>query len=64
MADEINYEEKALEMGWVPQDKWTGDPDKWTDARSYVERGEQILPILRANNRRLQDDLLTMRNKK
>lgn len=62
MSEATDYEGKAREMGWVPQEKWTGDPDKWTDAETFVKRGEEILPILRANNRRLQDDLLTMRN--
>ena len=62
MSEATDYEGKAREMGWVPQEKWTGDPDKWTDAETFVKRGEEILPILRANNRLLQDDLLTMRN--
>lgn len=60
MSD-VDYESKAKEMGWVPQDQWKGDPEKWTDAQEYVERGEQVLPILRANNRRLNDDILTLR---
>src|SRR5690606_35489735 len=62
MTGEVDYEAQAKSMGWVPQDEWKGDPDKWTDAQEYVERGEQVLPILRANNRRLQDDLLTLKN--
>lgn len=61
MSEEVDYEQQARSMGWVPQDQWRGDPEKWTDAQEYVERGEQVLPILRANNRRLQDDLLTLK---
>lgn len=62
MSQENNeVETKALGMGWVPQDQWKGDPEKWTSAEEYVERGEQVLPILRANNRRLQDDVLTLK---
>lgn len=52
-------ETSAREMGWVPQDEWKDDPDRWVDAKTFVERGEQILPILQANNRRLKKDLLT-----
>lgn len=63
MADELDpqVEKQAREMGWCPQEDWKGSPDKWVDAQEFVDRGEQILPILRANNRRLNDDLLTMR---
>lgn len=59
MNDNVDFEKQAKEMGWVPQDQWKGDPEKWTDAETFVERGEHVLPILRANNRRLQNDLLT-----
>lgn len=49
-------EAKAAGMGWVPEDKFRGDKAKWVDASTFVERGEQFLPILQANNRRLQED--------
>lgn len=58
-----NYEEEAAEMGWVPEDKFQGDKEKWIDAKTFVDRGEHILPILRENNKRLRKDLLT-RDKK
>lgn len=63
MDEELDpqIEQQARDMGWRPQEEWKGNPDKWVDAQEFVERGEQILPILRANNRRLNDDLLTMR---
>lgn len=54
-------EDQARSMGWVPQEDWKGDPDKWTSAEEYVERGEQIIPIMRANNRALRDDVLTLK---
>lgn len=53
------YENDAKEMGWVPQDQFQGDPEKWIDAKEFVDRGTHILPILQANNRRLRSDLLT-----
>lgn len=56
---EQEIEKQAKEMGWVPQDKFRGDPDKWVDAETYVERGEHVLPILRADRDRLRGDLLT-----
>ena len=34
------YEIDAREMGWRPKDEWEGDPEKWRDAKEFVERGE------------------------
>ena len=55
----VDYESEAREMGWVGQEEWEGPEDKWIDARAFVEKGENVLPILRANNKRLKKDLLT-----
>lgn len=52
-------EETAREMGWVPLEKFKGDESKWVDAQTYVERGEHVLPILRADRNRLRNELLT-----
>lgn len=65
MANETNENEaplapdpqllaKASKMGWAPKDQWRGDPERWIDADAFVERGEQMLPIIKAENRRLQ----------
>lgn len=48
---------KASEMGWVPQEKFRGDPDRWVDAEEFVRKGEEVLPLIRANNRKLNDQL-------
>lgn len=48
-------ETRAVEMGWSPKDQWRGDPTKWMDADVFVERGEQLLPFVRAENRRLRE---------
>src|SRR5574337_2116397 len=45
VAPEILSE--AMEQGWVPQDKWTGRPEEWSDAETFVRRGREINPILR-----------------
>lgn len=49
----------AREMGWKPLEEFKGNQDKWVDAETYVERGEHVLPILRADRDRLKRDLLT-----
>jgi hypothetical protein len=58
-AEASQYEKDARAMGWQPEEDWDGPPGKWVDARTFVERGEQILPILRANNRKMKEELLT-----
>lgn len=45
-------EARARDMGWAPKDKWKGNPSQWISAKEFVKRGEEILPILRANSRR------------
>jgi hypothetical protein len=63
MADqetEVNeIEQEAASMGWVPQEKFKGDPDKWIPADEFVEKGRHVVPIMRANNDRMRRELLT-----
>ncbi len=40
-------EEKARKMGWTPKDEFRGDPEKWRGAAEFVDRGENMLPIMR-----------------
>lgn len=61
-GDTIPIEDRAKSMGWAPKEEWRGSPDKWIDAEAFVTRGEEILPILRATNRHLQDDVSALKN--
>ena len=56
-ANRQALETKAKGMGWVPKAEWNGSPGAWTDAEEYIQRGEQIMPLLRATNRKLEDKL-------
>lgn len=40
-------EAEAREQGWVPQDEWTGPPDAWRDAETFVAKGQQVTAIMR-----------------
>ena len=60
MSTEV--ETRALEMGWAPKEEFRGDPEKWIDAETYVKRGEELMPILKANNKRQSEELSTIRN--
>jgi hypothetical protein len=60
---EATVESKAAALGWVPKEQFRGDTAKWVDAETFVERGEQMMPLLRANNKRLEDELNGMKGK-
>lgn len=54
-TEQADIEARATRMGWTPKDKFRGDPAKWSDAKTYVDRGEQLLPVLRERYRALDD---------
>lgn len=59
--DEPNVEQKAKDLGWSPKEDFRGDPAKWISAEEFVERGESLMPILKANNRKLHDEVASLR---
>lgn len=56
-------EDRARKMGWVAKEEFKGDPDRWRPADEFVSRGENLLPILQANNRKLEGRLADMETK-
>jgi hypothetical protein len=52
-----DFEREAREIGWVPESDFKGDKEKWKPAQKFVEDGERILPIVKANERRLREEL-------
>lgn len=55
MSTEI--EQKALDMGWIPQAEFRGNPEKWVSAEKYVERSEEFIPFIKAENRQLKSQI-------
>jgi len=55
--DAPNAEARAREQGWLPKEEFKGPETRWVDAETYLERGEQIAPILRKNRDELQRQL-------
>jgi predicted RNase H-like nuclease (RuvC/YqgF family) len=47
---EISQEtiDRARMMGWRPKEEFPGDPDKFTPADKWVERGENMIPIMKS----------------
>lgn len=62
-GDEQEVESRAREWGWVPKEDFKGNPDLWKDASEYVARGEELLPVLKANDRKLRAELSSLKNK-
>jgi hypothetical protein len=58
---ERDFEAEAKAEGWVPLDAWKGDPAKHVDAETFVKRGEEILPIVNAKNRKLAETVEELR---
>lgn len=57
--EERDYDAEARDMGWVEETKYRGPKGQWVDAKTFVEKGEHILPILRANRDKLRQENLT-----
>lgn len=56
-GDVNETEQRARRLGWVAQDEFKGDPERWRPATEFLEKGETLLPVARADNRRLHDQL-------
>lgn len=58
-SDQVSTEiaNRAQIYGWVPQEEFKGDKTKWVPAEVFVKRAEEILPIARSMNRKLESDL-------
>ena len=55
-VDEATLQE-ARTMGWLPLEEFKGNKDNWVDAKNFVERGRQIMPILKQTNDRLMNEM-------
>lgn len=62
--DSVSTEEekqRAFANGWSDKDKWRGDPDKWIDAKTFLENGEKIRKIQSERNDRLVNEVSELR---
>lgn len=51
-----DIENEARSMGWRPKEEFRGDTEKWVDAETFVDRGRHFVPILRANQKKLETE--------
>ena len=54
---------EARLLGWVPKEEFRGPEEHWIDSDTFVERGRQILPIVKKNNEELKRKLLALESK-
>ena len=54
-AQAAAIEARASDMGWKPLAEYRGPPGRWQSAADFIARGENILPIVRDQNRRLTE---------
>lgn len=56
-ALEPTVEDRAKDMGWRPKEEFKGDESRWVDAETFVKKGEEVLPIVKANARKAEEAL-------
>lgn len=54
---DLGVEERARMMGWIPKEEFTGDPETWVDAETFVKQAEERMPLLKATLRKLEKKL-------
>jgi hypothetical protein len=60
-AAPLEVQREAEAMGWIPPTRFRGDPERFVDADVYIKRGNEVLPIVREQNKRLHTELEAVR---
>lgn len=58
---ERDYEAEARERGWVPAEEFKGDSSRCVDAKTFVDRTDTMMPLLKADRDRLRRELADMK---
>lgn len=53
---------EARRMGWLPEDEYKGDKSRWRDAKSFLERGKNEVPIMRERMKNLDHQVVELKN--
>lgn len=48
-----DYITEAKRFGWTDKEDFAGKPEHWVDAETFVKRSQEVMPILKAQNRAL-----------
>lgn len=52
-----SVEAEARAAGWVPKEEWKNAPERWTDAATFLDKRNHVLPLVRKENQSLRDKL-------
>lgn len=58
--EDAAVEAQARRMGWRPKEEFNQAPERWVDAKTFVERGMTELPVLRDRYRKLDGQFTGM----
>jgi hypothetical protein len=50
-------EERAKVQGWVPKEEFRGDPANWRPADEFVKRADEMMPIMKSVNKKLESQV-------
>lgn len=53
MTDE-EAEQKAHALGWRPKEEYNGNPENFTDAKTFLSKANENIPMLRENYRKVE----------
>lgn len=56
-----DWEAEARSMGWTAKDEFRGDEKRWVDAETFVRRGEEMMPIIKAQNKALKNEIADLK---
>lgn len=59
---DLETEKRAKMMGWVPKESFRGDPERWQPAEKFVARAEELMPIMKTQLRRYEDQISSLRD--
>ena len=54
--------QRAKMMGHIPLEEFRGDPEKWVPADKYVERAENLMPILKSQLGKYEHEISSLKS--
>lgn len=54
--------ERAKSMGHIPLEEFKGDPERWVPPDKYIERAENLMPILKSQLSRFETEIGTIKS--
>jgi len=54
-VEEVDIDQRARQLGWKSEEEFEG-AGKWIPAEEFIQKGEEALPLLRADMRKMQQN--------